>query len=183
MATSLPILARLFGECGHVNIGRMVRYSARRWRGRIYCLGGDGWFSLHGDQYHFEPRSGTPLGSMPWPKPSVATKPHRCDIVITLRQARELLDFFGGSDCEVTVMHRNAGEVKDEDDTADILAALPATAPELAAHQGSTVRRINAILQWQRSLGHCKPTDNKVRPTTRQRGRWPALWIRQTQSQ
>ena len=64
--------------------------------------------------------------------------------------------------------------------TQRILAALPATSTELAALEDTTVPLVNAILQWQRSLGHCKPSNNKVRPTTRQRGRWPALWIRQT---
>lgn len=64
--------------------------------------------------------------------------------------------------------------------TANILQRLPATATEIAAEEGTTVRRINAILQWQRGLGLCTRTNNKVRPTTRQRGRWPALWIRQT---
>lgn len=64
--------------------------------------------------------------------------------------------------------------------TASILQRLPATSTEIAEQEGITVRRVNAILQWQRRLGLCTRTNNKVRPTTRQRGRWPALWIRQT---
>lgn len=64
--------------------------------------------------------------------------------------------------------------------TASILQRLPATSIEIAAEEGTTVRRVNAILQWQRGLGACTRTTNKVRPTTRQRGRWPALWIRLT---
>jgi hypothetical protein len=64
--------------------------------------------------------------------------------------------------------------------TASILQRLPATSAEIAAEEGTTVRRVNAILQWQRGLGVCIRTTNKVRPTTRQRGRWPALWIRRT---
>jgi len=66
--------------------------------------------------------------------------------------------------------------------TTRILHALPATSTELAALESTTVRRINAILQWQHQLGRCRKTDNKVRPTTQRRGPWPALWIRQTHS-
>ena len=64
--------------------------------------------------------------------------------------------------------------------TTTILQRLPATSTEIAAEEGITVRRANAMLQWLKRCGHCFPTDNKVRPTTKRRGRWPALWIRQT---
>jgi len=66
--------------------------------------------------------------------------------------------------------------------TASILQRLPATTAEIAAEEGITVRRANAMLQWLKGRGLCTRTDNKVRPTTKHRGRWPALWIRQTTS-
>ena len=64
--------------------------------------------------------------------------------------------------------------------TTAILQRLPATSTEIAVEEGISVRRANAMLQWLKSRGQCFRTNNKVRPTTRQRGRWPALWIRRT---
>ena len=64
--------------------------------------------------------------------------------------------------------------------TASILQRLPATSTEIAVEEGITVRRANAMLQWLKGCGLCTRTTNKVRPTTKRRGRWPALWIRQT---
>lgn len=59
-----------------------------------------------------------------------------------------------------------------------VLDLLPATAPELAAELGITVRLANARLQHYAQQGKARRTDREVRSGNR--GRRPHLWERVT---
>ena len=58
-----------------------------------------------------------------------------------------------------------------------VLHSLPATVTELAALEGTTVRRMNAMLCWLRGLGLVRRTDRRGDKQPG-RGPWPHLWVR-----
>lgn len=58
----------------------------------------------------------------------------------------------------------------------NILNLLPATAPELAAELGITVRLANARLQYYAQQGRARRTDREI--PSGNRGRHPHLWER-----
>ena len=53
---------------------------------------------------------------------------------------------------------------------------LPATAPEIAAIVGITVRQANSRLQSLRNKGAARRTDRAIPPTDKTRGRYPHIW-------
>lgn len=57
-----------------------------------------------------------------------------------------------------------------------LLDMLPATAPEIAAELGESVRTVNARLQYYAQRGKARRTDKAVAPLDRRRGRYPHLW-------
>ena len=59
-----------------------------------------------------------------------------------------------------------------------MLYLLPATAPEIAAELGISVRLANARLQYYGSRGLAVRTDRAVKPLEKTRGRWPHIWER-----
>jgi predicted ArsR family transcriptional regulator len=59
---------------------------------------------------------------------------------------------------------------------ASVIDLLPATAPEIAAELGITLRHANARLQHFAARGKCRRTERAIPPIEKTRGRYPHIW-------
>jgi hypothetical protein len=57
-----------------------------------------------------------------------------------------------------------------------VLDLLPATAPEVAAELGISLRLANARLQHFARRGRCRRTERAIPPLEKSRGRYPHIW-------